>query len=160
MPRKADILCSGGCGNLLWRGSTSGATPKCRECRRRDGDWFLTRVLGACSKCERPALARGMCSTHYSYWHRRQSGVWGEAWGVSRERRLAIYERDGWLCQLCGEPVDRDADPKRDNAAPSLDHIVPRSLQPVPDHSDANLRLAHRGCNARRGARMDYAEAV
>ena len=70
---------------------------------------------------------------------------------------MAIYERDGWLCQLCGEPVDIDADLQRDDAAPSLDHIIPRSLQTVPDHSDDNLRLAHRGCNARRGARAEVA---
>jgi 5-methylcytosine-specific restriction endonuclease McrA len=96
-----------------------------------------------------------MCSTHYSYWYRRQSGQWGPSWDISRERRLAIYERDDWTCQLCGDPVDMDADPQRDDLAPSLDHIVPRSLQAIPDHSDQNLRLAHRGCNARRGARVD-----
>lgn len=140
---------------MCWRGRGTLGTPKCRECRRRDGDWFLKRTLGNCSECDRPALARNLCSTHYSYWHRRQSGVWAPSWDVPPERRLAIYERDRWTCQLCGDPIDRDADPQRDDLAPSLDHIIPRSHQLVPDHSDSNLRLAHRGCNARRGARLD-----
>lgn len=145
---------------MCWHGTGIAKHPKCRSCRRRDYDWYLTRTLGTCLECDRPALARDLCSTHYSYWHRRQSGVWGPAWDVSPERRLAIYERDGWTCQLCGEAIDRAADPQRDDAAPSLDHIVPRSHQLVPDHSDANLRLAHRGCNARRGARLDTLQEV
>lgn len=65
--------------------------------------------------------------------------------------RLAIYERDGWVCQLCMEPVEADADPTSD-WFPSLDHIEPQSLALIPDHSPANLRTAHRWCNAVRGA--------
>lgn len=69
---------------------------------------------------------------------------------VPPSRRRRLYERDGWVCQLCFEPVDREAH-YLDDWAPSLDHIIPQASTLVPDHSDANLRTAHRWCNAVRG---------
>ena len=73
------------------------------------------------------------------------------SFSISRARRLAIYERDGWNCQICGEPTDPDADPVGGDWYPTLDHIVPQSHMLFPDHSDANLRTAHRWCNTVRG---------
>jgi hypothetical protein len=35
--------------------------------------------------------------------------------------------------------------------AASLDHIIPQSMQLIPDHSPSNLRLVHRWCNSARG---------
>lgn len=55
--------------------------------------------------------------------------------------REAIFERDNWVCGICGKPVDR--------ADASLDHIVPLSLGGT--HEPGNLRLAHLLCNSRRG---------
>ena len=60
---------------------------------------------------------------------------------VEKVDRLAIYERDGGICQLCDESVARD---KFD-----LDHIVP--ISKGGPHMPSNVRLAHRSCNARRG---------
>lgn len=74
---------------------------------------------------------------------------------IPAKRRLAIYERDGWVCQLCREPVDPDA---TDIWRPTLDHIAPQSHQLIPDHSDANLRLAHMWCNSVRGDESHYTE--
>ena len=68
---------------------------------------------------------------------------------VSDELRLAVYERDGFVCWLCGGPVDMSADPSSDMFA-SLDHVVPRSRGGSDDPS--NLRCAHRLCNSLRGA--------
>lgn len=31
-------------------------------------------VAVRCSECDRPVLARGLCSSHYSVWHRREHG--------------------------------------------------------------------------------------
>lgn len=76
----------------------------------------------------------------------------------SPKQRLRIYERDNWTCQLCDEPVDRDAH-YLDDWAPTLDHIIPQSHVLVPDHSDSNLRLAHRWCNAVRGDETHYTAA-
>jgi hypothetical protein len=77
----------------------------------------------------------------------------------SKAFRLAIYERDSWTCQLCGDPVDRSATPST-RLAPSLDHIECQSWALIPDHSAKNLRLAHRRCNSKRGNRVPVASAV
>lgn len=69
--------------------------------------------------------------------------------------RAAIYERDRWTCQLCFEPVDPDLGPS-DAWAATLDHIVCQSWGEEPDHSPANLRLAHRWCNSVRGDETYY----
>lgn len=71
---------------------------------------------------------------------------------INPKDRAAIYERDGWVCQLCGKPVDRALDPT-DRWAATLDHIECQSWTLVPDHSPSNLRLAHRMCNSVRGDR-------
>lgn len=68
---------------------------------------------------------------------------------ISQRVRFEIYERDGWLCQICGEEVPRNVDPWSAEAA-TLDHIVPRSRGGSDDPS--NLRLASRSCNSKRGA--------
>ena len=70
---------------------------------------------------------------------------------MPRATRLAVYERDQGVCQLCHGQVDMQA-PPGSLMAPTVDHIVPQSWTLVPDHSEANLRLAHMICNAKRGA--------
>lgn len=77
---------------------------------------------------------------------------------VARAVRLEIYERDGWVCQLCAQPVDRDL-PANDRMAASLDHVVPQSTVLFPNHAPSNLRLAHRSCNAVRGPGRPLVEA-
>lgn len=69
---------------------------------------------------------------------------------ISMRDRLAIYERDGLVCQLCFEPVDPTLH-WSDNMAASLDHIECQSWSLIPDHSPSNLRTAHRLCNSIRG---------
>lgn len=67
---------------------------------------------------------------------------------ISPKSRRAIYERDGWTCQICLDHVDPEA-PTNTTWDATLDHITPVS-QGGTDHPD-NLRLAHRWCNAARG---------
>ena len=59
----------------------------------------------------------------------------------------AIYRRDGWQCWLCQGAIDPHADPQGEHG-PSLDHVIP--LANGGTHEPANVRAAHRGCNARR----------
>lgn len=63
---------------------------------------------------------------------------------------LEIFERDEWICQLGGLPVDRSARFPHPRS-PSLDHIVP--LSKGGDHSRANTQLACLGCNVKKGNR-------
>lgn len=72
--------------------------------------------------------------------------------GVDAERFSAqeIYERDGWLCQLCRHLVDPElSHTHRDSA--SLDHIIP--LIRGGPHTRVNVQLAHRHCNEAKGIR-------
>jgi 5-methylcytosine-specific restriction endonuclease McrA len=57
-----------------------------------------------------------------------------------------LGDRDEWRCWLCGGDVPRVFVPDSD-CAPSRDHVIPRSAGGGDD--PANLRLAHRACNAR-----------
>lgn len=74
-------------------------------------------------------------------------------WAIPSEDRLALYERDGWTCQLCTEPIDREAHHLQPWAA-TLDHIVPRSRGGSDDPT--NLRTAHRWCNNVRNDTRSY----
>lgn len=85
---------------------------------------------------------------------------WGQPLDPERaaKRRFAtrgvlnrVGERDGWVCQICGGPIDGRLRPP-DPLAPVADH------HPVP-HADGgptsadNLRIAHARCNDQIGAR-------
>lgn len=113
----------------LW---TSGP---CREC----GDPFVSpgRALYCSERC---SGARSMRARHEKY---------GE-FTISTINRRAVYRRDNSNCQLCMKPVDMTLD-YNDRMSATLDHIIPQSLATTPDHSAANLRLAHRLCNSIRG---------
>lgn len=72
------------------------------------------------------------------------------AW-VERVERIEVFERDGWLCHLCGGALQRGARvPER--LAPTIDHIVP--LTRGGEHSMANVAAAHFSCNSRKGNRV------
>lgn len=62
---------------------------------------------------------------------------------------VEIYERDGWTCGLCKEPVDPSLVwPHRMSA--SLDHITPIILGGT--HTKDNVQLAHLSCNSAEGS--------
>lgn len=71
--------------------------------------------------------------------------------------RWDIFERDDWTCQLCHEPLDRDAH-HADRLAPTIDHRVPVSAggADAPD----NVQAAHRGCNSAKGDRIYLARVA
>lgn len=75
----------------------------------------------------------------------------GSKW-ITRERRLAIYIRDGFTCQYCGRDL-KDADPKE----VSLDHLLCR-IEGGGNES-GNLVTACRSCNSARGVKpwIEYA---
>jgi hypothetical protein len=60
-----------------------------------------------------------------------------------------IGARDGWRCWLCDEPVDPQMS-VNDPRGPSVDAIVTKAKAKA--KGPAEERLAHRGCNTRKGA--------
>lgn len=70
--------------------------------------------------------------------------------------RFEIFERDAWICGLCGQPIPREArfpDPQ----SASIDHRTPVSLGG--SHTRANVQAAHFRCNGVKGARLTEATA-
>ena len=62
-----------------------------------------------------------------------------------------IFERDKWLCGICGKPVDatlRFPDP----GTPTLDHVIPISRGG--SHTRDNVQLAHFYCNTAKGNKI------
>lgn len=64
-----------------------------------------------------------------------------------------VAERDGWRCWLCDEPVDPRMS-VNDPRGPSVDSLTagPKSTKASKGNPDTRERLAHRGCNSKKGA--------
>lgn len=62
---------------------------------------------------------------------------------------VEVFERDGWVCHLCGKTTLRDKIGTAHPRAPTLDHILP--LARGGSHSRSNTACAHRACNNRKG---------
>jgi 5-methylcytosine-specific restriction endonuclease McrA len=58
--------------------------------------------------------------------------------------KTAIFERDNWICGICGDLVDKTI-PWPDLECATLDHVVPMSLGG--DHVESNVQIAHFFCN-------------
>lgn len=65
--------------------------------------------------------------------------------------RVEVFERDWWMCSLCGGNIDSSLS-YNDPMAPVVDHELPIALGGR--HEMGNLRAAHRVCNERKGARV------
>lgn len=73
--------------------------------------------------------------------------------GAGQPERFAardVFERDGWRCGICGEPVDPNLK-WPDEWSASLDHVLP--LAAGGWHTVDNTQCAHLICNIRKGAR-------
>ncbi|QZD97710.1 HNH endonuclease [Gordonia phage Vine] len=60
-----------------------------------------------------------------------------------------VFGRDGWICQLCWDPVDPEETRRRWVA--TLDHKIPLSKGGT--HTYENTQLAHLWCNSAKGAK-------
>lgn len=182
----AESLCSA-C-NLPMKLSRGGSyRPLHRECRDSVPGWFrrgepgpaqrraLARIekaargtsggkrvwtSGKCPWCGNEFTSAGakFCSRGCRLDARRKVGP-SQKFRISPVDRMAIYERDGWVCQLCDHSVDKELKVPHIWAA-TLDHVIPQSAMLVPDHSPSNLRLAHLWCNSARGNGTNMSEDV
>lgn len=159
MARRADTPCAT-CGKPLWGGSSSlpAGSRTCLDCRRsapgyRSNTQAVARSV-RCPRCgrtfETTHSAKRYCSQQCSgraRYARRQPGRRsGAPWRALRTRVLAQESH----CAICGGPIDL-ARKFPDPMSPSVDHIV--SLADGGAELDRrNVRAAHLGCNASRGA--------
>lgn len=126
-----------------------------RQCATCGGEFFAQKADGRfCSLPCAHAQVSGRLADYGSERERnamkchrrrlRQLAVYGEEVIPS-----VVFERDGWICQLCKEPVDPTIS-GRYGAGATLDHIVPISIGGP--HTYANVQLAHKSCNSRKHA--------
>jgi hypothetical protein len=73
-----------------------------------------------------------------------------ESGAVERFAAVEVYERDSWMCGICGDPIDPALKWPEPRSA-SLDHVLP--LAANGEHTRANTQAAHLLCNIRKGAR-------
>lgn len=66
-------------------------------------------------------------------------------------KRIEVYERDGWICQLCKKVVNPQLS-FPNPACASLDHVIP--LSRGGGHKTTNVQLAHLRCNTSRGNKV------
>lgn len=66
--------------------------------------------------------------------------------------RREVFDRDGWICGICHDPVDPDC-PWPEPMSPSLDHVIP--VTRGGSHSRANTQCSHLVCNIRKGNRTE-----
>lgn len=120
--------------------------------------------------CRNPECQRLQRNQQMRDWFRRYRAENGEAYtNRYRDKRKAsmrqrinrklslpyeeftddeIFERDGWSCGICGEPVDRELK-WPDPMSKSLDHVRP--LAKGGHHVRTNCQLAHLSCNVSKG---------
>ena len=162
--RRAGLLCSDVCREeqrwLLRHSSekctelqlrlVSRRTRECAECRTVFTVQFEDKRTGFCSKrcCvkhnQRRQNMRGLSS------HKHRARHYGCEYAPVEA--IDVLERDGWICQLCGKPIDRSAK----FPAPwskSIDHIIPMSKRGP--HTMDNLQAAHLKCNMHKAAKVN-----
>lgn len=135
-----------------------------RECElesgRRRYEQYMTEKVGerayVCLECGRSFEApygnkrRRFCSDacarrYHGRIHKKQRRALKKTNGaVERIDPLQVYERDGWICGICGKRVRRECEYPHP-MSPSLDHIVPLAHNGA--HTLSNVQLAHRKCN-------------
>lgn len=71
--------------------------------------------------------------------------------GHEKFSRSEVFDRDGWICQLCGEPVDPTLEWPHPMSA-SLDHCRP--LSRGGEHTKSNSQCSHLVWNTRKGAQL------
>ena len=137
-------------------------------CGRRATRDSLSRTCEV-EGCDRPHRAKGMCHMHWRRvaraegresppaWDERRRDAWKARQSLKRGAADAesfsyreVFERDGWVCGICCEPVDSALEYPHPMSK-SLDHVVP--LSRGGSHSRGNAQLAHLSCNLRKGDR-------
>jgi hypothetical protein len=86
----------------------------------------------------------------YGKTHRHRARKYGVRYELVN--RTAVFERDGWRCQICGKDTPKNKRGSRYPNAPELDHRIPLSRGGT--HTYDNVQCACRSCNSLKGASL------
>lgn len=107
-----------------------------------------------CKRCGQSFSARQPNATFcsrlcYAMWHNtRNAGLTRKRHALSARLRIAILDRDNWICYLCGVAIAQSR--KRPHPlSPTVDHVVPIAMNG--SHDPSNLAAAHLRCNIEKG---------
>ena len=138
-------FCSRSC-MKSWRGDS-----RCQKCCGviANAHWCTT-VCDSCRKMGKLASRKANRSKFRS--RAKKFGV-----AYTPIKRLDVYRRDGWRCQLCGKMCKRRWIVSRVSGVPhprcpTIDHIVPMSRGG--GHVMHNVQLSCWQCNIRKGSRL------
>lgn len=150
--------CSG-CGKFMYAAGTVAAVPLCQPCRRaqpgyRDRKAARAGHVWVCSGCSSPCTRPPVRGTRPKWCDTCRSALQNRDIKITPAERVAVYERDGWICWLCEESVDRSLIGSRSHWRPSLDHVLPRAHGG--EDVSSNLKLAHWWCNCARSDGRAY----
>ena len=127
-------------GKKLSRYSQTGAAVCSTECHKK-----RAARHSRLSRERHPETGRRLARKNTALRRARPRGLPTEAF--SHEE---IFERDGYICGLCGKRVSRTLRFPHPRSA-SLDHILPASLGGA--HVRSNVQCAHLGCNSAKNNR-------
>jgi len=105
MPRTKDVPCSGNCGRMLWRGSTSAALPVCRECRAVERG-CLTPDIRQC-KCDGCVNHKRRLAADFAARYLAEHGEWPT---TAHRRKNGRKQHPRKECGWCGavHPLKED----------------------------------------------------
>lgn len=147
-PSRHHVYCSDLC-RWLSRGH-----PRSWPVQRRCGTCGLT-IRGNRRYCSKECRRVAARARHAAQQRLREARCWGPE--AERIDPLVVYERDGWICGICGLAVDRDRK-HPDPWSVSLDHVVPLSRGGA--HVYANVQCAHFRCNIRKSDTVEVVQGA
>lgn len=131
------------------RDTKSSRCPECRPKRRAQkvAEWAEAHP----DKVYRAKRKWHEANREHVKWVKHSRRVLERGGSSERFTRQQVFDRDGWVCQICGERLRTDVNPL-DNAAPTIDHIVP--VARGGSHTLDNVQAACFGCNRSKGPRL------
>ena len=130
--------------------------PKIKDCVICVGEYDHKDRPHPAPVCSKP------CFVEYKRRARKKPGARAAKYASKARRRMlekdalvekvdpiAVFERDGWKCYICGKDTPRELRGTNHDDAPELEHKI--SLFNGGDHSYANTACACRRCNGDKG---------
>lgn len=121
-----------------------GRTRPCARC----GELFERgRGRQLCDECQRASHADTKRRETYNERSKKRARKAGAVYEEHVDP-MVVFERDGWVCHICGERVDQSLKFPHVLSV-TVDHLV--SLSKGGTHSYGNVACAHLICNSRKG---------